>query len=151
MTIVTKPFTEKVSKQQKQPLVEHVDVDETRASAPALTPDRLPRGSLLVTVTRSGRDRTRLQRARAGRAHSLATLAVFVMSAFVFAIGLLGATYLYREYNQYKASGPDKQSVKCEVPSACDVIRRRASKLLLGSRANQCALFVHIIGRHGRQ
>ena len=101
MTIITQPITEK---KLKKPLVEKSaegvaaggeDVEAGGASAPL-------RSGLLVTVTRGNRDRATVERAR--RVSSFATLVVFMMSVFVFAIGILGATYLYKEFNQYKVN-----------------------------------------------
>lgn len=76
MTIVT---TVK-DKNLKQPLVQPDGADEEPRPAKPTAPVDVEggRGSLLVTISRNGRDRTSIQRAR--RVSSLATLAVFLMS-----------------------------------------------------------------------
>lgn len=110
MTIITQPITEK-EKKQKLPLVLEVaaknagvggGAKEKEAAAAAnslINHDvegggryRPVRSSLMVTVMKN----------RAQRVSRVTTYCVFLTALLVFATGIIGGVYLFRQFNNYK-------------------------------------------------
>lgn len=98
MTIITQPITEKKLSKQKEPLVES-NVGATRIPSVDVEGGRriyvrgANRRSVVITAE---------MRQRARRISSLTTLIVFLTALLVFATGIIGGVYMYRQFTQYK-------------------------------------------------
>lgn len=130
MTIVTQPITEKKVSKLQIPLVNGnggvdtkggvaVGSEKQKGSAVNLIANqddmesgqrqRVPRSSLMVTVMRN----------RARRVSSLTTVCVFLTALLVFATGILGGVYLFRQFNQYKVIALQLASMLPTICSSC--------------------------------
>jgi integral membrane protein 2B len=113
MTIITQPITEKKLAKQKVPLV--IDGNGVEQVFDGKKKSTVAVGLVTHTIhndleagNRDGRRRVpnalmvTVMRNRAHRVSSLTTICVFLTALLVFATGILGGVYLYRQFNQYK-------------------------------------------------